>query len=735
MDDETDTHDRFREGPGICQNHVTEIVAIAQYLLFINNYFHRLAREHTRPMSSTAFRETLDRALAAHRAGRLEDALAGYRAAQSLRPDDPEAASLTGLALVQSGRTAEGLPLLERAAELAPADPGVRFNLGEGCVYAGASDRALEVFRQVLELKPGFVAAWSRIGDLEAQRGNDAGAAHAWSEALEVDPAAVHPTARLAELALRYGDSDKAISLLEIGLSQHPTHDRLLGVLCEVLAARREWGRLGTTARAWADARPELPDPWKQLSRAAFELGRANDAVQGYSNYLMRGRHDATDLAAYASLCLHALDFDAAEAALVAAEELDAQHPEVLARRALLHMYRGRFDAAAEAAQRCLERQPDNVAVYTVLSRLRQGRLDEAQLGRLHAIAARTDAPFDYRIPAAFAVAHAADARAIADAPAADERVADQRMEDVAAAFAAYTHAHDLALARDVAEDRRYDREGQAQRTRRLRELFPGVLAPDAHAAVSLPPSPVPRRPVFIVGMPRSGTTLVEAVLGAHPRVHACGERGAMPRILGNHLALADEGRAPDAARLAQWAAAYLAEPAAPEGRDVLTDKQPLNFGAVGLIAQLFPDAVILHLRRDPLETLLSIWRQEFAKSWAFTHRLEDLGHYYGEYARLMAHWEQAFPGRIVTLRYEDIASDLGAAAPRLLEACGLDWDPQVLDYASLERPIATFSTVDARGPVSVRRGRAARYIAHLGPLVDALRAAGVDPATGELGA
>jgi hypothetical protein len=167
----------------------------------------------------------------------------------------------------------------------------------------------------------------------------------------------------------------------------------------------------------------------------------------------------------------------------------------------------------------------------------------------------------------------------------------------------------------------------------------------------------------------------------------------------------------------------------------VLTDKQPLNFGAVGLIAQLFPDAVILHLRRDPLETLLSIWRQEFAKSWAFTHRLEDLGHYYGEYARLMAHWEQAFPGRIVTLRYEDIASDLGAAAPRLLEACGLDWDPQVLDYASLERPIATFSTVDARGPVSVRRGRAARYIAHLGPLVDALRAAGVDPATGELGA
>jgi hypothetical protein len=178
---------------------------------------------------------------------------------------------------------------------------------------------------------------------------------------------------------------------------------------------------------------------------------------------------------------------------------------------------------------------------------------------------------------------------------------------------------------------------------------------------------------------------------------------------------------------------AYLAEPRAPEGRDVLTDKQPLNFHAVGLIARLFPEAVILHLRRDPLETLFSVWRQEFAKSWAFTHRLEDLGHYYGEYARLMAHWERVLPGRVITLQYEDFAGDFAAAAPALLRACGLDWQPQVLDYARLERPIATFSTVSAREPVAVRRGQAARYGARLEPLVDALRAAGVDPSTGEL--
>jgi tetratricopeptide (TPR) repeat protein len=670
-------------------------------------------------MSTNAFREAMERAVAAHRAGRQEDALAAYRAALALRPDDAEAASLTGLLLAQAGRSADALPLLERAVGLDPGQVGLRFNLAEGYRHAREPDRALAALREVLALEPRFVAAWSRVGDLEAERGDDAAATHAWAEALELDPAAVHPAARLAGMALRHGDTDKAIALLEVGLSQNPANGALLDVLCEVLAARREWGRLGTTARAWADARPDAPEPWKQLSRAAFELGRHADAVQGYSNYLMRGRHDATDLAAYASLCLHAQDFEAAEAALAAAEELDAGHPEVLARRALLHTYHGRFDAARDAARRALERQPDDVATHTILARLQQGQLDDAQLQRLEGIAARADAPHDFRIPAAFAVAQALDAR-----------------DDVDGAFMAWSQAHELALARDRAEDRRYEREGQERRTQQLMELFPGPVAGPLEGGAAGSPAGAarwPRRPIFIVGMPRSGTTLVEAVLGAHSRVHACGERGAMPRLLGNYVALVEEGRLPDPERLAQWAVAYLAEPRAPEGRDVLTDKQPLNFHAVGLIARLFPEAVILHLRRDPLETLFSVWRQEFAKSWAFTHRLEDLGHYYGEYARLMAHWERVLPGRVITLQYEDFAGDFAAAAPALLRACGLDWQPQVLDYARLERPIATFSTVSAREPVAVRRGQAARYGARLEPLVDALRAAGVDPSTGEL--
>ena len=663
-------------------------------------------------MTAKGFREAMERGMAAHRAQRLDDALAAYRAALQLAPDDAEANSLTGFALAQAGRPAEALPLLRRAVELDGAQSGLRFNLAEGLALARLPDAALRELQRVVALEPQAVAAWSRIGDLEAQRGDDAAAAQAWSEAFELNPTLPRPAAGLAQLALRHGDTDRAISLLEVALSQSPGEPVLLGVLCEVLAARRDWPKLHATALAWADARPETPEAWRGMSRAEFERGRHADAVAAFARYLSLGRHAVGDLAAFAGLCLHALDFEAAEAALEAAEELEAGHPEVLARRALLHMYYGRFEAALDACRRCLEREPNNVPAYTILSRLQQGRLDGPQSAQLEAIAARADVPLDLRIPAAFSIAHALDASGGIDA-----------------AFGAYERAHELARERDRIEERSYSRAGQQERTQRLIELFPGPLAPSAVL------QPGVRRPLFIVGMPRSGTTLVESVLGAHSRVHACGERLAMQQMIGRYVALAGAGRTPDDAALAGWASAYLAEVAAPAGKDHLTDKQPLNFYAVGLIARLFPDAVILHLRRDPLETLLSVWRQEFSKNWAFTHQLADLGHFFGEYARLMAHWERAFPGRIVNIRYEEFAGDFLNAAPALLRACGLEWEPACLEHARAERPIATFSTVDARAPVEVRSGRAERYRAHLAPLVDALREAGVDPTSGELSA
>lgn len=651
--------------------------------------------------NAQAVREAIERGLADLRAQRWPEAVAAFQDALATDPDHPEAHSLLGLALVRSGRREDGVRHLARAVELEPADTGLRFNLGDGLLVAGRPEDARRELLAVVEADPDLASAWVRLGDAAEASGDDARAMDAWAQAGAIDMT-VHVAFKLAHTALRYGQLDTALKLASAGLAMHPREPLLLRLSCDIHAARRDWNALGQFARGWADAAPETSEPWRQLARAAFELGRHRDAVEAFARSLQFGRQSADDLAAFASVALHALDYEAAGAALEAAEELDAAHPEVHARRALLHMYFGRFDDAEAAARRCLERLPDHVPAYTILSRLRGGRLAEGDVERLEAVVADERVSLDRRIPAAFAVGHAHDAA-----------------EDVPLAMAAYERAHALALERDRLEGRRFDPAVEARFVERLIELFPAPVAP-------LEPQVAGPRPIFVVGAPRSGTTLVESVLGAHSRVQMGGERSAMRDLLRQYMAADSAGRLPDEPTLRAWAQAYLADLPPLVAKDHVTDKHPLNLAAVGLIARLFPNAAIVLVRRDAVETCLSMWRQELAKQLQFVHRFEDLAAFYAGQERLARHWETAFPGRVVSLRYEGFAGDFANAAPALVRAVGLEWEPQCLEFREAPQAIATFSTVDVRAPVAVRNRRVAAYGAYLDPLRGALKAAGV---------
>jgi hypothetical protein len=284
----------------------------------------------------------------------------------------------------------------------------------------------------------------------------------------------------------------------------------------------------------------------------------------------------------------------------------------------------------------------------------------------------------------------------------------------------AYESAHALAMERDRRENRRYRPEETETRAAQIRR------AADEMPAIGGDPGAGRPAPIFIVGMPRSGTTLIESVLGAHSKVFAGGERPIMQHVLRTSLALHASGRTPDAQTMRDWTDAYFAR--MPTDRDCITDKHPLNFEAAGLVAKLLPRALILHVRRNAVETCLSIYRQEFTKHWAFAHRLADIAHFYGCYARLVDHWERMLAGRFVTIRYEQFVQNFASAARELVRTCGLDWEERCLSFQDSPRAIATFSTVQARGPVRLPGLRAPKYAKHLQPLRAALEKAGVDP-------
>ncbi len=595
-------------------------------------------------MSRSLYIETLERGVTAHQAGRLDDALKSYRAALEIRPNDAEASSLCGLALLHSGKAEEALPLLQHAVEREPGQNGFRLNLAEGLAQTGKPDRAMVELGLIIATDPTNAQALSRFYSLE-------------------------------------GDA---------------------------LIARRDWQKLYANGVAWTKADAKAPGAWRTLARGAFEEGRHIEATTAFARFLTLTKPTVEDYTAYASLCLQALYIDAAVKALDRAEEVDPDYPQMLAQRALVLMYLGRFDEAETYARRCLQQRPDFVPVYSTLSRLRRGALDDADLRQLNELARRDDVYLDYRIAAIFAIANARDARG-----------------EIDTAFAAYGAAHTLALERDALEKRSYDPAQDAVRVRRIVELWERLPQ-------ITPPQNAPR-PIFIVGMPRSGTTLLESVLGAHSRVFACGERPAMRAILRWPIGLEQVQPDEHERTLQGWAKYYFRDLPNLRGADHITDKHPRNFEAAGLIARMLPNAVIVHVRRNPVETCLSVYRQEFNKHWTFVHRLTDIGEYYARYAQLVAQWGRALPGRFITIQYEDFVADFANAAPQLVQACGLGWEPQCLEFQKAPRAIATFSTVQARSAVVSGNGRAQRYEKHLGPLIAALEAGGVDLETGAM--
>jgi tetratricopeptide (TPR) repeat protein len=241
-------------------------------------------------------------------------------------------------------------------------------------------------------------------------------------------------------------------------------------------------------------------------------------------------------------------------------------------------------------------------------------------------------------------------------------------------------------------------------------------------------------QPIFIIGMPRSGSTLVEQILASHPRVFGAGELGDIPRFISR---LEDENNTlpysspvlTDERSVRELATDYHARIAElGKGSDRVTIKTLENFLHLGVIATLFPKARIIHCRRDPLDVCLSCYFQNF-NDLNFSWDLEDIAAYYVSYARLMDHWLKVLPLRIHDVHYEELVNDQDALTRALLKFCGVEWNDRCLSFFDTRRVVRTASSVQVRKPVSKGSiGRWKKYQSHLGPLIKAL---GLTPAEG----
>lgn len=363
---------------------------------------------------------------------------------------------------------------------------------------------------------------------------------------------------------------------------------------------------------------------------------------------------------------------------------------------------RGDAAGAREAYERALAIDPASgraLARLAAIDRF-EGRAS-ASLSRLRAVAGDARMPLETRAEVAFALGNALDA-----------------LGDYREAFRVIAAAHQLARGA-MPPQYRYDRAAQQALVDRL------IALPDSTGRVTATDGP---SPLFVCGMFRSGSTLVERMMSRHSAITGGGEIEAIPALAHAMPRYPAEVADADEATIAAWRSAYLGEIArAHPGAGLITDKRPDNFLHLALIKRLFPDAPIVHTTRAPMDNLVSIWFLHFDDSITYGHDLGDIVHWFGQYRRLMAHWRERFGGSIHDIAYEQVVAAPRSSVGGLIDALGLRWEDGVLSERDRGGVVRTASVWQVRQPLhqrSVDRWR--NYAAELAPVRDAFAAIGV---------
>ncbi|MFY2762938.1 tetratricopeptide repeat-containing sulfotransferase family protein [Arenimonas sp. MALMAid1274] len=542
-------------------------------------------------------------------------------------------------------------------------------------VQQGQAAQALQHMRAACEAEPQSAALRCELGCLYAHFGQLGEAVAELQASLQLDPTYAPAWHFLGISLARLGRNEEALPALRRAYALRPDHPGTLDAL-----ARLEFlvGYPADALPLWqalAQARPGQQEIVLKLGETLSRLGRHAEARQCFLDALAR-------------------DPTSAELAMAL-----GQAEEDLGQR----------DAAEAAYERALAHRPGWAFPLAGVLGLRRAQAAPARVGEAQA------ALFSGSLPPA------------------DQALLGYELGKV---FDGRGEHRQAMVCWDAANAARRREAGDYDLADLESRVDNSLAAFNAQAFVNPPPgaSHADDRLVFVVGMPRSGTTLTEQIIAAHPRAHGAGELPDMA-LVSRHL----PGRS---ARAAAWphipesfpqdlsgaAERYLQAASRDAGGQVLrlVDKSPLNYHQLGLVALLFPRARVVWCRRDPRDIAISIYGENFAMGERFATRLDGIGHWIRLQEKTMRHWQQVLPLPILQLSYESLVTDLEPQARRLLDFCGLDWDPACLDFHRSQRGVQTPSRWQVRQPVHTRSvGRWRNYQFALDPLLSALGPAG----------
>jgi len=617
-------------------------------------------------------------------------------------PGEPNLLSLLGAALNRQGRGPEAEPLLRRALEEEPGYAKGHEELGRSLLQLGRLDEAIERFQKALDLDPKLQSAQLALVNALSDAGRGEEAEALLQSFLRADPA----RERIAQAAVhqRAGRLEQAEALYREVLERDPKNVEALRLLALVAMQTEHYGQAEQLLKRAVDIAPDYVAGWIDLSRAQLErldLPAARASIERAAQLNPRSANVQIHLANVEARSGRHLD--AIESYRRATELSPALPAGYLGLGNTLKTV-GRQAEAIASYRRATVLRPELSEAWWSLSNLKTFRFEDADVDTMERQLEAGKLSDEARVQFSFALAKAREDRG-----------------EYARAFALYDRGNRTRRALE-----NYDPIQTEMINEKIVDVFTAEFL--ARHAGRGHPDPAP---IFIVGLPRSGSTLIEQILASHSQVDATHELPEAGRLIQRiNRDRVDRIAYPEAVRDFSdeaWAAlgrSYI-EQTRQYRRDAprFIDKMPNNFASIGLLSLALPNARFINTRRHPLDTCLSCYRQLFARGQPFTYDLLELGEYYLQYDRMMAHWHAVLPGRVLDVQYESVVADQEAQTRRLLDFCGLPWEDPCLRYYETERAIRTASSEQVRRPIyTSSMGLWRHYTRELAPLIEILQ-------------
>jgi tetratricopeptide (TPR) repeat protein len=596
---------------------------------------------------------------------------------------------------------------VEQATEIlkvAPNHPVATLLLGLALGADRQGDAALAALRRAVQLKPDMPEAWRALGDHLTALGDTRGADDAYAQHIRYstrDP-------RLMEAALALCENRIAVAegALRAHLKQHPTDVAAIRMLAEVAARLGRYADAEVLLERALELAPSFAPARVNYAFVLHRSGKAEQALVEVDRLLARDPGNPGYRNLKAAILARIGDIEQSIALYEAVTREYPNHPKVWMSFGHALKTAGRQDQCIGAYRRSLALSPQLGEAWWSLANLKTVSFSAADLERMEQQLRRSDLTPEDRFHFHFALGKA--------------------LEDAGQYEASFGHyARGNALRREFIS---YDAQENARHVQRSKALFTPEFFADRRGSGCQAADPI-----FIVGLPRSGSTLLEQILASHPLVEGTQELPdvvALARELGEKKNRTDASKYPEAlARLGSEELRALGERYLRQtrvqrktGAPFFIDKMPNNWAHVGLIHLMLPNAKIIDARRHPLACCLSGYKQHFARGQHFTYSLEDIGNYYRDYVELMAHMDAVLPGRVHRVIYEEMVEDVESEVRRVLAYCGLPFDERCLRFYENERAVRTASSEQVRRPI-YREGldHWRRYEPWLEPLKNAL--------------